>query len=376
MNKKKKVLFITNIPAPYRVDFYNELGKKVDLTVIFEAKGASNQGIRFNWNLDSIQNFEAIFLSDGDIRERKIDFRIFKYLKKNRYDEIVATNYSYFTEMVALLYLKIMRIPYYMETDGGLIKPEENILKKLYKRFLVSGAKGYFSPSKESDSYLIYYGAKKNRIYRYPFTSIKDEDIIPEVLSNNEKKEYKNRLGMNESIIILGVGQFIYRKGWDILLEAANLLPKNIGFYIVGSDATSEYLKKKSEYGLDNVHFSGFKTKTELEDYYRAADIFVLPTREDIWGLVVNEAISFGLPVITTDKCNAGLELIAGNDCGAVIKADDVNSLKESIESMVSMSPDRMLELRKNALKVGRKYSIEEMAEIHKEIFSKMSKKT
>ena len=60
-----KVLFITNIPAPYRIDFYNELGKQIDLTVVFEAKGA--EGIRFNWNIDEINNFKAIFLDEGNI---------------------------------------------------------------------------------------------------------------------------------------------------------------------------------------------------------------------------------------------------------------------------------------------------------------------
>ena len=60
------------------------------------------------------------------------------------------------------------------------------------------------------------------------------------------------------------------------------------------------------ENDLTNVHFVGFKTKEQLEDYYRAADLFVLPTREDIWGLVVAEAMAYGLGVITTNRCNAG----------------------------------------------------------------------
>ena len=78
-----KVLFITNIPAPYRIDFYNELGKYVDLTVIFEAKGA--EGIRFNWNIDEINNFKAIFLDEGNIKEKRIDWKILKYIKKKQY---------------------------------------------------------------------------------------------------------------------------------------------------------------------------------------------------------------------------------------------------------------------------------------------------
>ena len=62
----KRILFITNIPAPYRIDFYNELGRYYDLTVIFEAKRAP--GITFNWKEDAISRFKAIFLKDGEIQ--------------------------------------------------------------------------------------------------------------------------------------------------------------------------------------------------------------------------------------------------------------------------------------------------------------------
>lgn len=86
--KLKKVLFITNIPAPYRIDFYNELGKHCELTVIFEAKRAP--GITFNWKENTISNFKAIFLKEGEIQETKIDWSIFKYIKQLKYDVILS----------------------------------------------------------------------------------------------------------------------------------------------------------------------------------------------------------------------------------------------------------------------------------------------
>jgi len=363
---KKKVLFITNIPAPYRIDFYNELGKCVDLTVLFEAKGASDQGIRFNYNYDKIENFRAIFLSNDDIKERRIDWSIFKYLKYGKYDVIVTTNYSYFTEMAALIYLKLRRIPYYMETDGGIIR-EENVLKKSFKRFLVSGAKGYFSPSKSSDDYLVYYGARKDRIHRYPFTSLKKEDILSCPLAAHEKTEYRNQLSINEEFMVLGVGQFIYRKGWDILLQAAAKLDKDIGVYIVGGEPTDEYLKQQKELELVNVHFSSFKTKEELKKYFMAADVFILPTREDIWGLVINEARAYGLPVITTDKCVAGLELVEDNMNGFLLSAEEADEIAEKINSL---SANRTLcpQMGSASLKKISACTIEEMSVIHNNV--------
>lgn len=361
-----KVLFITNIPAPYRIDFFNELGKYVELTVVFEAKHADNQGIKFNWNLEEISNFKPIFLNEGNINEKKIDWKIFKYIKKGYYDEIVATNYAYLTEMAAIIYMKILGIPYYMETDGGLIR-EENIIKKLYKKMLVSGAKGYFSPSKSSDDYLVYYGARRNKIFRYPFTSLKERDITKKVLTSEQKKSYKERLGITEEKVVLAIGQFIPRKGFDLLIQAAQDLDHSIGIYIVGGEATREYLKLKNSFSCPHVHFEGFKKKDELVNYFKAADIFVLPTREDIWGLVINEAMSYGLPIITTNKCVAGLELVSKEN-GEIIESNSVDDLKNSIKKLLSQKDEIEL-MSNNSLKKIEEYTVEKMVKAHLEIF-------
>lgn len=364
----KKVLFITNIPAPYRIDFYNELGKYVDLTVLFEAKGASDQGIRFNWNLDRIEHFKPIFLSDGDIKERKVDWSIFKYLGRKKYDEIVVTNYSYFTEMVALLYLKIMHIPYYMETDGGIIR-KENRLKRIYKRILVSGAKGYFSPSEQSDNYLEYYGADRRRVYRYPFTSLYKKNILPNAITRNDKISIRSELNMVGEHIVLGVGQMIYRKGWDVLISAASMTTSDIHYYIAGGQPPQEYFELMEKSNIqDRIHFIPFVTADVLKQYYMAADIFVLPTREDIWGLVINEALAYSLPVITTSNCVAGLELIKNGVNGRIVDVGDIEMLAESINELVhSSSYNEMAEMAVQSIK---SHTIEEMAEIHEKIFN------
>ncbi len=356
-----KVLFLTNIPVPYRIDFYNELGKYCDLTVVFEATRV--EGINFNWNDDKIDNFKAIFLNQGNIDESKIDTRIFKYIDKKKYDIIVATNYSYRTEMAAIIYMKLKRIPYLMETDGGIIKYGENKFKKLYKKFLVSGAKGYFSPSKNSDEYLIYYGAKPDRIHRYSFTSLKNDDILENVVSSKEKEELRKKLNIPYNKVILSVGQFIHRKGFDILLEACRHIDKNIGVYIVGGEPTDEYIKMKEKYGLTNVHFEGFKTKAELAEYFKMADIFVLPTREDIWGLVINEAMAYGLPVVTTDNCVAGLELVDDKN-GAIVPVEDSKALADVINNKNFEGCD------KTSLDKIRDHSVECMVREHLEIFN------
>lgn len=356
-----RLLVISNIPSPYRIDFFNELGKYTDLTVVFEAKSANK--IKFNLNIDGIKNFKAIFLKEGDIKERVINWKVLKYVNKNDYDFIFVTSYSYATEMLALIYLKIKRIPYILEVDGGFIRSEIG-LKKFIKTLLISNAKAYFSPSDSTDNYLLHYGAKLNNIYRYPFTSLRNSDILVRTLDDALKQEVKNKLGIDSDKVILSVGRYIYSKGFDVLLKACANLSNDTSIYIVGDKPSEEYLTLIEKFDLQNVHFIDFKSKDELADYYIAADIFVLPTREDIWGLVINEAMAKGLPVITTDKCVAGLELIEDGLNGYIVQSENVHQLATKIQLILKEDELRLRMSCENLKKIS-KYTIEEMAKTH-----------
>lgn len=361
-----KVLFISNIPAPYRVDFFNELGKYVELYVLYEAKKAP--GIRFNWNINKIKYFKAIFLSEGFIRERRINFSILKHLKKNNYNIIVLSNYAYLTEMLAYIYLKFRRIPYFVEVDGGVIRTESKYKYK-FKKYLLSGACLYFSPSKETDDYFMHYGVDKNLIRRYPFTSLKASDIVNHPIDNEAKKFSKKQIGLKETNLILAIGQFIYRKGFDILIQSAKDFKDDTAVIIIGGQATKEYLTLLKENNIKNVYFKDFMTKSKLEIYFKAADVFVHPTREDIWGLVINEAMACGLPVVTTDKCIAGLELVRDYDNGFIVQAGNIKELANKIKLILN---DEQLKSRmsKSSIEKIEWYTLENMAKVHIDIIS------
>lgn len=153
----------------------------------------------------------------------------------------------------------------------------------------------------------------------------------------------------------------LHWKGFDILLRVAMHLSDDYDIYIVGDEPTQDYLNIIHDNSIKNVHFVGFKTKEELKFYYMAADVFVLPTREDIWGLVINEAMAFGLPVITTDRCNAGLELIRNGINGYLIMSESEDELRKAIIKAAKETEN----LGKNALNIIRSYTIENMVDDH-----------
>lgn len=363
------VLFLTNIPSPYRVEFFNELGKHCKLTVLFERKSAKDR--EQQWLLNSFNTFKAHFLSGLSIgNDSAFSFEVLKLLKSEEYDIVVVGGYSTPTGMLAIKYLKLKKIPFVLNADGGMIKKDSRC-RYLFKRFFISSARAWLSSSDQTTKYLMHYGANEDTIYKFPFTSIRSDEILNKRVSKEEKDNIRKELNITEDRVILTVGQFIPRKGLDILLKSSALIDKSIGFYIIGGKPTEEYSALKKSLHLNNVNFIDFKNKYDLFKYFKAADIFVLPTREDIWGLVINEAMAYGLPIITTDKCVAGLELIEDWKNGFIVPVDDEKILAEKIS--IALKDDELLEkMAINNLRKIKQYTIENMAKVHMDIFAKL----
>ena len=369
----KIVLFLIFIPSPYRVDFFSELSKYCELTVCFEGKKATDRDAK--WNAEEKIDFDVVFLKG--IRTGPDNFLctgVLKYIT-GEWDIIIISGYSTPTQMLAIQKAIVKKIPFYIEADGGFIK-EESRFKYLFKRHFISAASGWFTSGKITNEYFAHYGADIKKCYVYPFTSLHESEIEDaRKRSIADKENFRKKIGATEEFIVLTVGRFTYErgygKGYDTIMRAAEKLSKNIGIYIVGGSPTEEFSNWKTEKKLTNVHFVDFKSRRELADYYLAANVFVLMTRGDVWGLVVNEAMMYGLPVITTNMCGAGYELVEEDINGYIINADASEMLIKIIEGYY-FTPQKCRDHGLNSQHVISEYSIERMAKIHSEYFEKL----
>ena len=295
--------------------------------------------------------------------------------------------------MLAIEWLRLHRIPFCLSADGGFIRKDNIFLHKIKKHF-ISTASAWLSTGKNTTDYQVHYGAKREKCFVYPFSSVKERDFyggfaesereteklkeicgddgrsLPEFSQIRKKSRDAARLRKNirETSVILSVGQFIPRKGMDVLLRAGANLPADVGIYIVGGQPTDEYIELARSCA-GRVHFIDFCRGEELSDYFRAADVFVLATREDIWGLVVNEAMAFALPVITTDRCVAGLEMVKDGYNGEIVPVDDADKLYQAISDCLSSAylPQYAL----NSYLTAARYTVEAMARVHMEFLEK-----
>lgn len=351
----KKILYITNEVVPYRTRFFNLLSKSCDLKVVYQT---DKTGLRNStWRHSVELNFKHIFLKGSFISSiiqlisllsTKWDVRIIGCLNEK-------------VEILAMLYLRLFHIPYYLNLDGETFFEGDSLKAKL-KRFIAKGAKKYLVAGNEA--------AKNLRkaignidIQVYNFSSLSEQELIshrhsPCILTGGSNTRYT-----------LVVGAFLPYKGLDIALEAAKMLP-DIQFKFIGANKQAGDLKAlRDSLDIHNVEIIPFLQSEELYKYYQNCSFFVLPSRQECWGLVVNEAASYGTPIISTWGSGAAVEFLADKYPQYLAKSGDTQSLKDAITCYLKSSDAEKNDYSKYLIEKSKNYSIEESVRRHLDAF-------
>lgn len=366
-----RILYITNVLSPYRADFFSEWGRYCNLTVIATQDSAKSRDKK--WKPTEFDNYQYIPLHARPFRhdDTSLSFKLIKYLLHHgkAFDFIIFGVYTDPTEILGILLCQMKGYSYLISDDGGFYTP--NMLE--IKRWLLKKSIAYLTTSQLAKNTLEQIGAPSNKITIYPFSSIRSNQISSPENRTNEQSLYRKKFNLPDKKMILCVGQFIHRKGIDVLLKSLNDTDfSDVDIYIVGGSPTEEYKFIVKERNLKNIHFCAFMLPDELDAYYKAADCFVLPTREDVWGLVINEAMARGLPVITTDRCLAGQEMVKDGLNGYLVPVEDEVSLREAMLKIMHDDELRK-QMSEESIKVAKKYTIETMAKAYQKQIENLS---
>lgn len=354
-----KILFVFNHPAPYKVRLLNELNKYFDLTVIFERNLNKDRQNSFYFEKD--YKFKTIKINGIKIgNENFISNGIKNHLKKSKYDLVIMNGYSTFAEMIAIKYLKKNNIPYCLYINGGIIKEKESSLKKHIKTSYISGANMYLSPDENSNKYLIYYGADSNKIHNYTYSTIYQNEVLNKPLTIKETNIIKEKLKLDPRYkeIYISAGQLIKRKNYFNLVK--NWTKDETKLLLIFGDGKQRkeiqnYINRNK---LNNIKLMGFCGRNTLFEYYKTADGFIFPSNEDIYGHVINEAMSQGLAIISSTNINSSRKLIKDGYNGIFINNIDKTSIEKALNDIKNIK-------KENCLKVAKENTIEQMIQDH-----------
>ena len=350
-----KTLFVFNHPAPYKVRVFNKLAKLIDIRVIFERTSAKDRPASFYDKNE--YNFPVIFLKKGYFsNENTFSGALKKYIKKHHhlYDEIVMNGYSTIAEMRAIKYMIKHHIPYTLQINGGVIKKDAPIKRRL-KTYYISNASRYFSPCEEADKYLIHYGAEKEKIHHYPYGNYFEKDIVKAPVSEEEKARIRKKWKLPEGILYVNASQFIERKNNIQLINIFASRPENL--LLIGSGKEKEeYESIIKENDIKNIKIMDFQKKAELFEIMRGCDYFITLSREDIFGHTTLEAMANGLPVISSNRVVSSLEIIKNGKNGYLVDIKDSSTVINALDNADKLSSAE-------AIKVAHKNTIEASAE-------------
>lgn len=354
------VLILTCTQSGQRINYYNSLGKLCNLMVVSEKKTPLTILEQFNVRPN---NYQAKYLH-GIPMFKYMAFcpGIINIIKREAFDVIIVEQYASPTSILAIKYMYRHRIPFVINADSGFPNVSEKQWVKRIKTSLISKASLWITGGLGGVKYIEYYGGKRELIMIFKFSPYSSKDQPDHYITEDEKKKAREELGITEEKVVVTAGQQIHRKGFDSLLKAVVDESESVGTYIIGGDPNEECKEVLRIHPMKNVHFPGLMSKDLLKKYYCAADVFVFPTRYDIWGYPINEALSFGLPIITTNQCNAGIELIEDGINGFLLDCNDIEGFRKKIDILLNNNDMRTRMGYANYLK-SKEYNSEKMAE-------------
>lgn len=347
-----KISFFTQNIAPFRMKWMDALAQYYDITVyhVNEYVGEVNR------NYVSYKTQKA---NIKDVSKKIGNWSLYdiKKIFRDKHDLIILDGYGFLAQQLLIMYLSFHHIKYIMTIDGGFVNKDENIIKKYFKSFLFSQTEYFLSTSEQTDNFISYYYNGQAKIFRHKFSSLDAKDIILNK-SIELQKRCRNELGMKDIYTIIAVGKFIPIKGFDVIIKALTFCQKDVQLYIVGGSNGYIYQQYINPNIKDKIHFVDFCDKDLLKKYYQASDVFVMASRGDVWGLVIGEAMACGLPVITSDKCLAGVALIENNVNGYIFPVDDYKSLAKNIDLLNNI--EICQKMGNNNINKIKEYAIEE----------------
>jgi len=367
----RKIVILTEIVAPYRIPVFNALSRRagIDLHVIFLAE--TDNSLR-HWRVytDEIR-FSYEVLPSWRWRAGKRSLLLNRGLRSAlavaRPETILCGGYSYPASWEALWWARRHGVGFVLWIESNEHDQRSGLASlEWLKRYFVRSCQAFVAPGKSSLAYLRTLGADEPCVFTAPnavdnnFFAAQAENTRAHAAVVREKLKLPARF-------ILFVGRLVREKGVFDLLEAyAKLdagLRSEVGLVFAGDGVCRAELAQQAKLiGPGEVCFPGFAQREDLAGLYALAETLILPTHSDPWGLVVNEAMACGLPIIVSNVAGCSADLVEDGWNGYVVLPRDAEKLSKAIDSLLRQ-PDVRRQMSARSSERIRNYSPEACAD-------------
>lgn len=333
---RPRILAISEIPTPYRLPLYRALAERddLDLEVVFCAAEQPDRP----WQLgEALEGVPHRVLRNIPLRVRprtsgfvyEINPEIFGVLHDAQPDLLVVGGYAIFAEQAAIGFARARGIPYVLHSESHLLKPRSAAVraaKRVLLPGIVSGAAAGLAVGSPAARYLAAYGLHPGRIRIFPNTIDVARYRADAESARARAAEIRHTRGLPERYHLYA-GRLVEVKGIRDFLQARALL----GAEALPAIVAGEGPLATEVAAADGVLHVGFQQREALVELFALAEATVVPSLSEPWGVVVNESLACGTPVIASDAVGAAEDLVRDGVNGRIYAAGDVRALAEAL---------------------------------------------
>lgn len=353
-----RLAVVASHPVQYQAPLFRELARRCELHVLFGHKAtavdqaAAGFNVDFDWDVDLTSGFENSFLRNIAARPGLRNFagcdtpEVGVALRDLAPDAVLLMGWHLKCYWQAIWAARCADIPVMVRGDSHLETPR-SALKRAGKEVVYPIALRVFDAA-------LYVGEQSRRYwehYRFPRTRMffsphcVDNDWFAARATPEVRSGFREGLGVDDNTLLMlfaGKLEAIKRVG-DVIDATATCRGRgrNMEVLVAGSGALEEFVKKRAHEKGVPLHLLGFCNQSRMPAVYAAADALVLASESETWGLVANEAIACGRPVILSKACGAAADLAADRTAGRIFACGDVDALARAIDNLIDDPPTR-----------------------------------
>jgi len=351
-----RLAIVASHPIQYYAPLFRVLAQRLDLMVFFAHRASPSDqasagfGVTFDWDVDLLSGYAHHFLTNVAKMPGLDHFggcdtpEIGDWLKKGRFDAVVVQGWNLKSFLQAVYSAKRQGLPVLARGDSHL-GTSRSLLKRAAKAGTYPALLRLFDAA-------LYVGERSRaywKNYRYPSSRLffsphcVDADWFAARATAEARVALRTQLGIPPGLsIALFAGKLLPLKRPSDLVTAAALLRtqgRSLGVLVAGAGPLEGEMRSASNAAGIALHQLGFCNQTAMPAAYAAADVLVMPSESETWGLVANEALACGRPVILSDAVGAAPDLVGDGTTGRLFPVGDTVALAAAIRSVLDCPP-------------------------------------
>lgn len=364
--KQKRIYFLQSHAIQYHSPLYDLFAEQenIHFKVLYCSDyGLEASGKRYhpefgelpNWDIDLVNRHPYEILKNYAFKKGifkgffgLINWGLFKKLKHEKPDLLVILGWNYFTLVYAVICCKLLNIKVYVRGDNTLdFDKGISLLKKWFKKvyfgkllFPLYNKIGWVG--EKNKAYFQSYGVEDRKLIKLPH-AIDNKRFRSFFLDNVDRLNLiKIKLNLASDFNIMFFGRLNKTKRILDLLNAIKYVKGNVELVLVGDGAEKEAIERYAEANeIKNFRITGFKNQLAIMEYYLSADAVVMASNyRETWGLIINEALNFNLPVIVSSEVGCSIDLVQESN-GFIFPVGDIQKLAGSIQFLINHPEER-----------------------------------